>query len=92
MTAVIRSASPANSGRELEALRRVDQSIGIPGRVRLIVSPADLEPGIVGIFRPFLLLPEGISDRLTDTQLDGPFLTHVASDDSTFLATPLTKT
>jgi bla regulator protein BlaR1 len=75
MTAVIRSASPANSSRELEALRRVDQSIGISGRVRLIVSPSALEPGIVGIFRPILLLPEGISDRLTDTQLDS-IITH----------------
>jgi len=75
MTAVIRSASLANSGRELEALRRVDQSIGNSGRVRLIVSPSALEPGIVGIFRPILFLPEGISDRLTDTQLDA-IITH----------------
>ena len=50
--------SPANSGREREALRRVDQSIKISRRVRLIVSPSALEAGIVGIFRPILLLPE----------------------------------
>jgi len=32
-------------------------------------SPALIEPGIFGIFRPVLLLPEGIADRLTPAQL-----------------------
>jgi len=34
-----------------------------------MASPALLEPGIFGIFRPVLLLPEGIADRLTPEQL-----------------------
>jgi bla regulator protein BlaR1 len=29
-----------------------------------------MEPGVVGIFRPVLLLPEGILDRLTPAQLE----------------------
>jgi uncharacterized protein (TIGR03435 family) len=33
-------------------------------------SPALLEPGVFGIFRPVLLLPEGITDRLTAAQLE----------------------
>src|SRR5262249_45841766 len=32
-------------------------------------SRSCVEPGIVGIFRPVLLLPEGIRDRLTTDQL-----------------------
>jgi uncharacterized protein (TIGR03435 family) len=32
-------------------------------------SPAMLEPGVVGIRRPLLLLPDGIVDRLTTAQL-----------------------
>jgi uncharacterized protein (TIGR03435 family) len=32
-------------------------------------SPAALEPGIVGFFRPMLLFPAGIVDRLTPNQL-----------------------
>jgi beta-lactamase regulating signal transducer with metallopeptidase domain len=33
-------------------------------------SPALLEPGVFGIFRPVLLLPEGITGRLTAAQLE----------------------
>jgi bla regulator protein BlaR1 len=40
-----------------------------PRRIRIMSSPALIEPGIFGIFRPVLLLPEGIADRLTPAQL-----------------------
>jgi bla regulator protein blaR1 len=36
--------------------------------IRAISSPAMLEPGIFGVFRPVLLVPEGILDRLTPGQ------------------------
>jgi beta-lactamase regulating signal transducer with metallopeptidase domain len=39
------------------------------GSLRVMTSPTLHEPGIVGIFRPVLLLPEGIADRLTTQQL-----------------------
>jgi uncharacterized protein (TIGR03435 family) len=39
------------------------------GWIRIMSSPALIEPGIFGIFRPVLLLPEGIADRLTPQQL-----------------------
>lgn len=38
-------------------------------------SPALLEPGVVGIRRPLLLLPDGIVDRLTTAQLRA-LITH----------------
>ena len=60
----------AKSGREFEALRRHEGGAGISRQIDLIVSSFALEPGILGIFRPVLLLPKGISDRLTDAQLD----------------------
>ena len=41
-------------------------NLGIP--VRAISSPAFIEPGIFGAFRPILLLPEGITERLTPEQ------------------------
>jgi len=37
--------------------------------VRVVCSPTQLEPGIFGVLRPVLLLPEGIFDRLTPAQL-----------------------
>jgi bla regulator protein blaR1 len=40
--------------------------LGLP--IRAISSPAFIEPGIFGIFRPILLLPEGITGRLTPEQ------------------------
>jgi bla regulator protein BlaR1 len=75
ITASIRGASPANSGRELNALRRLEQGAGIKKQIKLIVSGSALEPGIVGIFRPVMLLPEGISDRLNDAQMEA-IITH----------------
>jgi bla regulator protein BlaR1 len=74
MTTVIRGAVPVQSGRELDVLHRLERSGGIE-QVELIVSETALEPGIVGVFRPVMLLPAGISDRLTDEQL-GAIITH----------------
>jgi hypothetical protein len=36
--------------------------------IRAVSSPARLEPGVFGIFRPILLLPDGITERLTPMQ------------------------
>jgi bla regulator protein BlaR1 len=38
--------------------------------VNVMSSPALLEPGVFGIWRPALLVPEGIAERLTAEQLD----------------------
>ena len=38
-------------------------------RLRVVSTAARLEPGVFGIFRPVLLLPEGIAYRLTRDQL-----------------------
>jgi bla regulator protein BlaR1 len=47
--------------------------LGLP--IRVVSTPARLEPGIFGIFRPVLLLPEGIAVRLTQAQLQA-VVTH----------------
>jgi uncharacterized protein (TIGR03435 family) len=73
--AAIHGSLPATSGREIEALRRLEQSAGIKKQIKLIVSESALEPGIVGIFRPVMLLPAGISDRLSDAQMEA-IITH----------------
>ena len=48
-------------------------SLGLP--IRAVSSPALLEPGVFGIFRPVLLLPAGIGERLTRTEMDA-IVTH----------------
>src|SRR5580704_13847301 len=44
-------------------------SVGRPLRLDATMSsPARFEPGIFGVFRPILLVPEGITDRLPPEQ------------------------
>jgi uncharacterized protein (TIGR03435 family) len=64
---IARSAERLTTGREVEACRRVAR-----GRRLLPVfcSDASLEPGVFGVLRPVLLWPRGISDRLSDDQID----------------------
>jgi bla regulator protein blaR1 len=43
--------------------------------IRVMSSPARLEPGVFGIRKPVLLIPEGISERLTPAQFEA-IITH----------------
>jgi TonB family protein len=54
---------------------------GLPqlaGRLEVRTSHALLEPALVGIFRPVLLLPDGIAEHLTRAQLDAVLEHEVA--------------
>ena len=57
------SADPRKAG-SCFALRRFGTDI------ELISAPSELEPGVFGILRPVLSLPQGIVDHLNDEQLD----------------------
>ncbi len=70
VSAATRDAAPQREGRELEALRRIEQLAGLRKRIEIRLSPASIEPGIFGILRPVLMWPGGISRRLADAQLD----------------------
>lgn len=58
----------------VHALRKSARTVSVSTRFQIpvpVMVAADLiEPGIFGILRPVLLLPEGIRDRLSQTQLD----------------------
>lgn len=64
VSGIIRAAEPLTDGREVETLRRLRTPIHI------VSSNAALEPGVFGIWRSILFWPSGISDRLSDAQLD----------------------
>jgi bla regulator protein blaR1 len=49
---------------------RSGSPLDLNANVPVLSSPAMLEPGVFGIFRPVLLLPEGITDRLAPAHLD----------------------
>lgn len=50
------------------------QALGLPGSasapIPVLLSRDCVEPGVFGVFRPVLLLPAGVVDRLTPAQLD----------------------
>jgi uncharacterized protein (TIGR03435 family) len=68
--ATTRAATPVGSGRAFQALRRLERGGGVRAEIKIIASTSALEPGVVGIFRPVLVVPAGVADRLTDAQLE----------------------
>jgi hypothetical protein len=54
----------------IRAAMRAGSPLDLAVDVPVLSSPAMLEPGVFGIFRPVLLLPEGITDRLAPAHLE----------------------
>ncbi len=64
---------------------RVSRPIDIRAAAAVRTSPGLLEPGVVGVLRPVLLLPEDISKRLSPSQLEAVLaheLSHVRRRDN----------
>ena len=55
--------------RRIHFVKRAATPLDLPIRIKVLSSPALLEPAVFGIFRPVLLLPDGITRRLTPAQL-----------------------
>jgi uncharacterized protein (TIGR03435 family) len=70
-----REARPLGAGREVEALRRLESRQGLRKPLKMLVSRFSLEPGILGIARPVLIWPLGVSKHLEDAHLEA-ILTH----------------
>ena len=61
----------------------------LDGPVKVLYGPARFEPGVFGVFRPVLLLPEGIAQRLSPAQLQAVLaheLCHVRRRDNLAMA------
>lgn len=63
-----------NSGREAEALQRMRSLFNMSREVRLVVTPAVSAPAVWGVWRPVIMLPDGITDRLDDAELETVFM------------------
>jgi beta-lactamase regulating signal transducer with metallopeptidase domain len=70
VSAAIKNATRLQEGREVEALRRLEKAGGLRRKIEIFLSRASLEPGILGIVKPVLIWPEGISARLEDPHLE----------------------
>jgi beta-lactamase regulating signal transducer with metallopeptidase domain len=80
LSAALKRGRELTRGREAEALRSVRAWFGMGREVRLVVTPAVSEPGVWGVWRPVVLLPEGVAERLDDGELEAVFmheLSHV---------------
>jgi bla regulator protein BlaR1 len=67
---VIDQSAPADEGREIRALRRVETETRSRKSIPIAVTPRALEPGIFGVIRPVLLWPERLSEKLDDLQIE----------------------
>ena len=75
------------SWRAIRTAVRFSVPLGIPAAVEIRSSVGVLEPSVVGLTRPILLLPHGIMERLTKAQLDAVLaheLCHVRRRDNLF--------
>ena len=54
--------------RRIRRAVRAASPLPMHAPIEVISSPTRLEPGVFGVFRPVLLVPEGVADRLTPAQ------------------------
>jgi bla regulator protein blaR1 len=70
---------------QVRAAVRSSLPLKVPVAVEARLSPGLLEPGVVGLWRPILLLPDGIVERLTPSELEAVLaheLCHVRRRDN----------
>jgi bla regulator protein BlaR1 len=56
--------------RQVRAAWRAASPLPLNLPIPVLSSSARLEPGVFGVFRPFLLLPDGLSEHLTPQQFE----------------------
>src|SRR5205823_4168611 len=71
--------------RSIETARRAARSLSLNLPIPVMSAPGCLEPGVFGILKPVLLLPDGIAERLNPEQLEAVIaheLCHVRRRDN----------
>lgn len=85
LSALISKARRVDSGKEIDALNRARARVGVKRNIYLVITSERMEPGVWGIRKPVLLLPETIADYLSDAELEAVILhevVHVARRDN----------
>lgn len=70
---------------QIRAIKRTASPLPLNLSIAVMSSPARIEPGVFGIINPVLILPEGITDRLSPAQLKSVIaheLCHVRRKDN----------
>ena len=71
--------------RAIQSVRHHATLVDDPAPIAIVSARTSMEPGVIGIFKPILLLPEGIRDNLNQDQLDAIIaheLSHVRYRDN----------
>ena len=53
----------------VQRLARDARSLPIPAPIPVKASSTSVEPGVIGVFRPVLVLPEGLAERLSEEEI-----------------------
>jgi len=69
VSANFRKAELLKEGREVEILRRLEDKVKQNNSIPIVRTRSLMEPGVFGISCPVMLWPEGLSERLTDDQI-----------------------
>ena len=77
LSRLVRVSTRLDEGREVRLLRGITRSSTRPQHIEILQCHSTLEPGVLGIVRPKLLWPVGLSDRLSDPELES-ILAHEA--------------
>jgi TonB family protein len=73
-SAILRSGKRPHSGREAETLRRIKSWLGINREIGLVLSSQRVEPGVIGVWKPVVILPENLAGYLTDAELEAAIM------------------
>jgi len=71
--------------RSVRAVLKTASPVQLPINLKAMSSPAFMEPGVFGIYDPILLLPEGITEKLTPLEFEAILLhemSHVRRRDN----------
>ncbi len=85
----VRKGTPATAERVLSAFKRARKKLGLRPEVLVVESPGVPTPFTTGILRPVVLLPSGLTQHLTDEELEAVSLhetAHVRRHDTLILA------
>ena len=84
---LVQRSAPLRSGREAQALVRAMRQSRCTRSIQLRLGDESIEPGVIGVLRPVIVWPAGLSDRLTDEEMEAVLaheIAHVTRRDNLF--------
>ncbi len=77
LSLVIKNAREIPEGREAAALSQVRNTLGVTRAIKLVFVDRALEPGVWGVLRPVLVMPERFCQHLDEAELEAVMMHEV---------------